>query len=79
MLVILVGVLGAVIGPACLRLLRVRSPTAWGLAMGASSHAVGTSRAMEEGELQGATSALAICLNGLLTAVVAPLLMRWLR
>lgn len=77
-LVILVGVFGAVVGPALLRLLRIRSATAWGLGMGAAAHAVGTARATEEGELQAASAALAIAVHGVLTAALAPLLMRWL-
>jgi predicted murein hydrolase (TIGR00659 family) len=76
--VILVGVLGAVVGPTFLRTLGVRSPTAWGLSMGAAAHAVGTARAVEEGEVQAATAALAIAVHGVITAVLAPVLMRWL-
>jgi predicted murein hydrolase (TIGR00659 family) len=73
-LVISTGVLGAVAGPALLRLARVRSRTAWGLAMGSAAHGIGTARAVEEGEVEGATSGLAIGLMGLATAVLAPLL-----
>ncbi len=76
-LVIATGILGAVAGPAFLRLIGVRSPTAFGLAMGAASHGIGTARAVEEGELQGAAAGLAICLNGLATALITPFLM-WL-
>lgn len=74
-LVILVGVYGAVVGPALLRALRIRSRTAWGLGMGAAAHAVGTARAVEEGEIEGAAGALAIGVMGLFTALVAPILM----
>jgi len=71
-LVISTGVLGAVAGPAVLRLAQVRSRTAWGLAMGAAAHGIGTARAVEEGEAEGATSGLAIGLMGLVTALLAP-------
>jgi putative effector of murein hydrolase len=54
----------------------VVSPTAFGLAMGASSHGIGTARALEEGMLEGATAGLAIGLMGLATAIVAPGLVR---
>lgn len=74
--VIATGILGAVLGPPFLKLLRVRSPIAFGLAMGAAAHGIGTARALEEGELAGAASGLAICLNGILTAALAPLAMR---
>lgn len=74
-IVIAVGILGAVVGPPLLRLVKVEDKTAWGLAMGAAAHGVGTARAVEEGPEHGAASALAICLMGIATAIVAPLVM----
>lgn len=71
-LVIGSGVVGAVFGPWLMRLARIRSRTAWGLAMGAAAHGIGTARAVEEGEVEGATSGLAIGLMGLATAILAP-------
>jgi predicted murein hydrolase (TIGR00659 family) len=71
-LVIATGILGAVLGPPFLRAIGLRSPTAFGLAMGAAAHGIGTARAMEEGELAGAASGLALGLNGALTALAAP-------
>lgn len=71
-LVIAAGVLGAVAGPAFLKIIGITDKTAFGLAMGAASHGIGTARAMEEGRLEGAASGLAIGLNGLATAVVTP-------
>lgn len=73
-IVIATGILGAVIGPGLLRFLGVSSPIAFGLAMGTASHGIGTARAAEEGEVQGAISGLALCLNGIVTAVLTPLL-----
>jgi len=73
-LVIATGVLGAVAGPLVLRAARVRSRTAFGLALGAASHGIGTARAVEEGDVEGASSGLAIGLMGIATAVLAPLL-----
>lgn len=82
-IVIATGILGAVIGPGVLRLCGVRHPVAFGLAMGAASHGIGTARAVEEGEVQGAAGGLAICLNGIATALMTPLLMKlvllWVR
>jgi predicted murein hydrolase (TIGR00659 family) len=75
------GLVGAVIGPRLLRALGVRSATAFGLAMGSAAHGIGTARAAEEGQMEGATSGLAIGLMGLATAILAPLallLLRWL-
>jgi len=76
--VIATGILGAVAGPPLLRLLGVSSPVAFGLAMGAASHGIGTARALEHGEPAGAAAGLAIALNGALTAVLAPWLVRLL-
>lgn len=73
-LVITTGVLGAVAGPAVLRIARIRSRTAWGLAIGSAAHGIGTARAVEEGEVEGAASGLAIGLMGLATALLAPLI-----
>lgn len=72
---ILAGVLGAVAGPALLSLFRVRDPRVRGLAIGASSHGIGTARALEEDGTEGAFSGLAMGLNALATAVLLPLLL----
>ena len=69
--IILTGVLGAVIGEGVCRLFGIRERTAVGLAMGASSHAIGTSRALEMGEVEGAMSSLAIAVSGLITVIAA--------
>ncbi|HST61944.1 MAG TPA: LrgB family protein [Longimicrobium sp.] len=78
--VILSGILGAIIGPPLLRRMGVRSRTAFGLALGAAAHGVGTARAAEEGDVEAASSGLAIGLMGVGTAVAAPLVlavMQW--
>lgn len=69
------GVIGAVVGPPLLRRIGVRSATAFGLAMGAAAHGIGTARAAQEGPVEGATSGLAIGLMGLATAILAPLVL----
>jgi putative effector of murein hydrolase len=69
---ILTGVLGAVIGPPLLRALGIRSRTAFGLALGAAAHGVGTARAAEEGDAEAASAGLAIGLMGVFTAVLGP-------
>ena len=71
--VMFTGVLGAIFGPMLLRLCGVNHPAAWGMAMGLTAHAVGTSRALEEGEEAGAFSALAMSLMGTATALLLPL------
>ncbi len=70
--VILTGILGAVIGPALLTLVRVTNRVAFGFAIGAAAHGVGTARALEIGDVEGASGGLAICLTGIVTAVAAP-------
>lgn len=72
------GTLGAVIGPTLFSLFGIREPVAQGLAMGTASHAVGTSRAVELGEVQAAMSSLAIVVTGLLTVVLLPLVIKYL-
>jgi predicted murein hydrolase (TIGR00659 family) len=71
--VILSGVFGAVVGPPLLRRAGIRTPEAFGLALGAAAHGAGTARAAEEGEMEAAASGLAIGLMGVATAVLAPL------
>lgn len=75
-LVILTGILGAVIGPMLLNLLRIRDWRARGLALGTASHGIGTARALQINELAGAFSGLAMGLNALATAILLPLLWR---
>ena len=62
--------LGNLCAPALARLFRVKDPVAAGLAIGACSHAMGTARALELGETEGAMSGLAIGISGLITAVI---------
>ena len=73
-LVLLTGISGAVIGMAILTLLRVRDPRARGMAMGLAAHGIGTARALQDSEQAGAFSGLAMGLNGLVTALIVPLL-----
>ena len=73
--IMLTGQFGAVAAPALLKLFGVKHPLAQGLAIGTASHAAGTSRAVELGDVQGAASSLAIVVTGLLTVIAAPLMM----
>ncbi|MDE7220691.1 MAG: LrgB family protein [Oscillospiraceae bacterium] len=74
--IMLTGLFGAVAAPPLLKLFRVTEPVSQGLAIGTSSHAAGTSRAVQLGEIQGAASSLAIVVTGLLTVVAAPVFAR---
>lgn len=77
-LVILTGVQGAVLGPWLLDRLRIRDEALRGLAMGVSSHALGTATIYRESAEAGGVSGLAMGLSGLLTALLAPALVRLL-
>ncbi len=77
-LVIITGIMGAMLGPFVLNLLRIKSWEARGLAMGTASHGMGTARALQVNEVAGAFSGLAMGLNALATAVLLPLLARFL-
>lgn len=70
--IMITGIFGAVMSPSLLKLFRITEPLAQGLAIGASSHAAGTSKAVELGGIQGAASGLAIVVTGLLTVLAAP-------
>lgn len=74
--VVLTGITGAVIGDLVLNRVRVRDETARGMAFGVASHGIGTAHAMQKSRVTGAFSALAMALNGLLTALLLPLLIR---
>ena len=71
--IIVTGILGNVIAEFVYRLFRIEEPIAKGLARGTASHAIGTARAMEMGEVEGAMSSLAIAVAGLATVIGASL------
>lgn len=69
--IIITGILGNMMAEGIYKLFRIQEPIAKGLALGAASHAIGTAKAMELGEVEGAMSSLAIAVAGLLTVVGA--------
>lgn len=69
--IVVTGVLGNVIGEWVLRLFHIKDRIAKGLALGTAAHAIGTSKAIELGEIEGAMSSLAIVIAGLLTVAGA--------
>lgn len=69
--VVLTGILGNVLAPLLIRLFRVKNPIAAGVAIGTASHAVGTSKAIEIGETEGAMSGIAIAMAGIFTVVLS--------
>ena len=68
------GITGAVTAPLVCRFFHIKNPVAQGVAVGTASHALGTSRALEMGEVQGAMSSLSIGVTGVFAAIVTPIL-----
>ena len=77
-LVVSTGMVGAIVGPRVLTALRISDPIARGVAIGTTSHATGTAAILQEGETQGAMSAVAMALTAIFTAFVGPFLIPWL-
>ncbi len=69
--IIITGVLGNMIAETVCRVFRITHPVAKGIAIGTSAHAVGTAKALEMGEIEGAMSSLSIAVSGLLTVIGA--------
>lgn len=69
--IIITGVLGNMVAETLCRVFKIKDPVARGLAIGAASHAIGTTKAMEMGETEGAMSSLAIVVSGLFTVLGA--------
>lgn len=69
--IIITGVLGNIFAEGVLKLLHIEEPIAKGIAIGCSSHAVGTAKAMEMGAIEGAISGLSIVVCGILTVIGA--------
>ena len=70
-MVVITGILGAVAAPLLVKLFRVKDPVAVGVGLGACSHAVGTSKALELGEIEGAMSGISLSISGILTVIIS--------
>ena len=71
--IIITGIFGNIIAETLFKILKIEEPIAKGLALGTSAHAIGTSKALELGEVEGAMSSLSIAVAGLMTVIVVPL------
>lgn len=71
--IIITGIFGAIIGPVVFKVFRIKDKVAKGIALGCSAHAIGTSKAIELGEIEGGMSSLSIGLTGLITVIIAPI------
>lgn len=74
--VVIRGVSGAVFAPTVMKICRIKDPVAQGVAIGTTSHAVGTSQARLMGEIQGAMSGLSIAIAGITAVIIMPLAMK---
>ncbi len=68
--IVITGIIGAIFAPLILKIFHITEPVAKGVAIGTSSHALGTSKAMEMGEIEGAMSGLSIAVAGLITVLL---------
>lgn len=75
-MVISQGIIGAIIAQPLYKLLNIEDPVAQGVGMGTAAHAVGTAKALELGEVQGAMSGLSIAVTGFISVVALPFLIR---
>jgi predicted murein hydrolase (TIGR00659 family) len=76
-LVILTGIMGAVMATPLLNLLRIKNWQARGFAVGVASHGIGTARAFQVNETAGAFAGIGMGLNAVLTAIIAPIIVRF--
>lgn len=76
--IIVTGVLGNIIAELVCKIFRIHEPVARGIAIGSASHAIGTARALEMGEVEGAMSSLSIAVSGLLTVIGASVFVMFL-
>lgn len=72
MMIIITGNIGNLFAPQLCRIFHINDPVARGVAIGSSSHALGTAKAIEMGDIEGAMSGLSIAVTGLLTVAFAP-------
>lgn len=77
-IIIITGVSGNVMGETVLKIFHITEPVAKGIALGTSAHAIGTSKAMEIGEVEGALSSLSIVVAGIITVAAASLAAPWI-
>lgn len=76
--IIITGVIGNVFAEWICKIFHISNPIARGVAIGTSSHAIGTARAMEMGRIEGAVSSLAIVVSGIITVVLVPVFAKFI-
>ena len=76
--IIITGVLGNIFAEIILKIFHIKNPIAKGIGIGCASHAVGTAKAMQIGEIEGAMSSLAIVVSGLITVIGASIFSKFM-
>ena len=77
--IIVTGIFGNIFAELLLKVGKVKHPVAKGIAIGTSAHALGTSKALEMGEVEGAMSSLSIGISGVMTVIIVPLLVNFIK
>ncbi|WP_343338256.1 LrgB family protein [Terrisporobacter petrolearius] len=75
--IIATGIFGNILGDLVLKIGKITHPVSKGIALGTAAHAMGTSKALEMGEVEGAMSSLSIGISGVLTVMLVPILMNF--
>ena len=73
LVIIVTGIIGNIFAEKFLKMIKVKDPIAKGIAIGSASHVIGTAKAMEMGQTEGAMSSLSIVTSGILTVLMASL------
>ena len=76
--IILTGILGAIISPIVFKIGKINNPVAKGISLGTSAHALGTTKALEIGEVEGAMSGLSIGISGIITVILIPIIINFM-
>lgn len=74
--IIITGIFGSIIAPSIMKIFKIKNKIAIGIGIGSAAHAVGTSKAIEMGAIQGAMSGLSIGVCGILTVLLSPLFLK---
>lgn len=76
--IILTGILGAIMSSIVFKIGKINHPVAKGIALGTSAHALGTTKALEMGEVEGAMSGLSIGISGIITVILIPIIINFM-
>ena len=74
--ILITGITGYIVSPGVCKLFRIKNDIARGVSIGAASHVIGTTKALEIGEVTGAVSSMAIVITGIITLILAPVLVK---